>query len=439
MPAKLMSDVSSPQAMPEHVRSITLIRHGRTSYNARHCFQGQIDIPLDEIGEWQVRQTAQALRSLYVESHPERRQLVVASDLSRAMATAHAFADPLGLVVHPDARVRERNFGEWEGKELAELERECPEDYRAWAEYRGGELRHGAETKAAVGERGRAALEEWSFSAGADTDLYVFSHGSWIAQTVQTVLGLGAIHPDFADVVSMGNAHWVRFVAADMPDGTLRWRLVDYNHGPALADTDQWEHPALYSRLLMLRSPRPSLYPPFPVRWQRTHRVPNDGLRWEHTVIDSRRRPIMAKNIADGDIIWTQRKRNWCRTPFTFTTYTLTVDELATQSGLLHQSFDTVKLFRIVDITISRTLLQRIFGLSTILIDAMDQSTGGKIVLKNIIDGFAVRKELQHAVDAARNVNRVSTREFMGTGDGYYGGPDGPDLDGDGYPDFPAR
>ena len=135
--------------------------------------------------------------------------------------------------------------GEWEGKELAELERECPEDYRAWAEYRGGELRHGAETKAAVGERGRAALEEWSFSAGADTDLYVFSHGSWIAQTVQTVLGLGAIHPDFADVVSMANAHWVRFVAADMPDGTLRWRLVDYNHGPALADTDQWEHPAL--------------------------------------------------------------------------------------------------------------------------------------------------------------------------------------------------
>ena len=99
----------------------------------------------------------------------------------------------------------------------------------------------------------------------------------------------------------------------------------------------------------------------------------------------------MAKNIADGDIIWTQRKRNWCRTPFTFTTYTLTADELATQSGLLHQSFDTVKLFRIVDITISRTLLQRIFGLSTILIDAMDQSTGGKIVLKNIIAGFAVR------------------------------------------------
>lgn len=146
----------------------------------------------------------------------------------------------------------------------------------------------------------------------------------------------------------------------------------------------------------------------------------------------------MAKDIADGDVIWTQRKRNWCRTPFTFTTYTLTTEELAIQSGVLHQSFDTVKLFRIVDITISRTLLQRVFGLSTILIDAMDQSTGGKIVLKNIIHGFDTRKSLQHAVDEARHINRVSTREFMGSSEEFEGqgidGRDG-DADGDGYPD----
>ena len=147
----------------------------------------------------------------------------------------------------------------------------------------------------------------------------------------------------------------------------------------------------------------------------------------------------MAKNIADGDIIWTQRKRNWCRTPFTFTTYTLTADDWPRRVVCCIRASTPSSCSASSTSRVSRTLLQRIFGLSTILIDAMDQSTGGKIVLKNIIDGFAVRKELQHAVDAARNVNRVSTREFMGTGDGYYGGPDGPDLDGDGYPDFPAR
>ena len=85
-------------------------------------------------------------------------------------------------------------------------------------QFRGGELKYGAEPKQNVGRRGVEALNDWASKAGSDTDLYVFSHGSWIAQTVQTVLGLGAIHPDFADVVSMGNAHWVRFVAADMPD-----------------------------------------------------------------------------------------------------------------------------------------------------------------------------------------------------------------------------
>lgn len=138
----------------------------------------------------------------------------------------------------------------------------------------------------------------------------------------------------------------------------------------------------------------------------------------------------MASNMADGDIIWTQRKRNWCRTPFTFTVYTLTADELGVKSGILNQTFDTTKLYRIIDLTIQRSLLQRLFGLSTIIIDARDQSSGGRIMLKNIIHGYDVRRILQHAVDEARNVNRVSTREFMDAdGDGYADGY----ADGDGY------
>ena len=103
-------ELDHDETMTPHVRSITLVRHGRTAYNAQHRLQGQIDIPLDEVGMWQVRQTASALRELYVDRHPEAAcQLVVCSDLKRAAATAHAFADPLGLDVHPDVRVRERS------------------------------------------------------------------------------------------------------------------------------------------------------------------------------------------------------------------------------------------------------------------------------------------------------------------------------------------
>ena len=61
-------------AVPEHVHAITLVRHGRTAYNAQHRLQGQIDIPLDEVGQWQVRQTADALRELYVDRRPDMPQ-----------------------------------------------------------------------------------------------------------------------------------------------------------------------------------------------------------------------------------------------------------------------------------------------------------------------------------------------------------------------------
>ncbi|MBW3080654.1 histidine phosphatase family protein [Bifidobacterium saguinibicoloris] len=233
--------------MMRHVRSIFLIRHGRTSYNAAHRLQGQVDIPLDAVGEWQVRRTAEALKSLYVDQRPSvTDRLIVCSDLSRAHATAQAFADVLGgaaagVEVHDDARVRERSFGDWDGHAVSELAERYPEDFRSWMDHTGGELKYGAEPKEHVGERGVEALLDWSTRAGDDTDLYMFSHGAWISQTVQTLLGLSGVDPTFASVVSMRNAHWVRLSPMDLSDDEVRWRLVDYNHGPAEADTPEWE------------------------------------------------------------------------------------------------------------------------------------------------------------------------------------------------------
>lgn len=40
--------------MEPYARHVTLVRHGRTSYNRQGLVQGSIDIPLDEVGLWQV-------------------------------------------------------------------------------------------------------------------------------------------------------------------------------------------------------------------------------------------------------------------------------------------------------------------------------------------------------------------------------------------------
>ena len=230
---------------PKHVGTVILVRHGRTSYNHEGRFQGQVDIPLDEVGDWQVHRTAEALKSLYVDRRPGTKQLVVCSDLSRAAATAHAFADPLGLEVHPDVRVRERSFGDWEGEAGTVLRERFPEDYRSYATWQGGELKHGAEPRREVGKRGVEALNDWAYRAGSDTTLFVFSHGAWISQVVYTLFGRESDNPNYCGVVSMRNAHWARLSLTNAADGTERWRLVDYNHGPAAADTEQWDNPAL--------------------------------------------------------------------------------------------------------------------------------------------------------------------------------------------------
>lgn len=138
--------------------------------------------------------------------------------------------------------------------------------------------------------------------------------------------------------------------------------------------------------------------------------------------------------VASGNVLWQQRKRNWCRTPFTFTVYTLTDQELSIKTGVLNENFNLIKLFRIVDISVERTLLQRIFGMSTLVLDTRDQSSGnGTVALKNVLNGFEVRKVLQEAVDASRRVNGMSAREFLGgpSGSGFGPGPNDPDFDGD--------
>ena len=136
--------------------------------------------------------------------------------------------------------------------------------------------------------------------------------------------------------------------------------------------------------------------------------------------------------VASGNVLWQQRKRNWCRTPFTFTVYTLTDKELSVKTGVLNEKFNLVKLFRIVDISVERTFLQRLFGMSTLVLDTRDQSSGnGVVVLKNIVHGFEVRQMLQDAVDASRSANGMTAREFIGGPVG----PEGPGFDG-GFDDF---
>ncbi|HHT72519.1 MAG TPA: histidine phosphatase family protein [Firmicutes bacterium] len=104
--------------------NLLLIRHGETSWNLEQRYQGQQDSPLSELGIAQAEKTAAFLARMKI-------HVVYTSDLLRAKLTAKAIARPHGLTPIEDKRLREINFGEWEGLTRSEVEARYPELFAA--------------------------------------------------------------------------------------------------------------------------------------------------------------------------------------------------------------------------------------------------------------------------------------------------------------------
>ena len=61
------------------------------------------------------------------------------------------------------------------------------------------------------------------------------------------------------------------------------------------------------------------------------------------------------------DLLWKERKRILCGLPLTFTVYSYDNERFYVKSGFLNQRQDEVRLYRIQDLTVTRSLSQRIF------------------------------------------------------------------------------
>lgn len=94
---------------------ICLVRHGQTDWNFQEIIQGREDIPLNETGRQQARQSAHVLQK-------EKWDVIISSPLVRAHETAREIADAAGLdVIHLDERFIERDFGAASGKPVCDV------------------------------------------------------------------------------------------------------------------------------------------------------------------------------------------------------------------------------------------------------------------------------------------------------------------------------
>lgn len=113
------------------------------------------------------------------------------------------------------------------------------------------------------------------------------------------------------------------------------------------------------------------------------------------------------------EYIWAARKRNALGLPWTFTKYAFTEDRLFVTKGLLKTVEDEVRLYRIMDLSLTRTLSQKIFGMGTIAISSADK-TLGNFDLINVKNPVEVKEQLSRLVEENRDKKRVTGREFMG-------------------------
>ena len=115
---------------------------------------------------------------------------------------------------------------------------------------------------------------------------------------------------------------------------------------------------------------------------------------------------------------WYDRKRLWCGLPWTFTKYGISDDRLFVESGLLRTQEMEVRLYRILNIRLDRSLLQKLFGLGSIHIDSSDRDLTC-FTLKNIRDCQGVKELLSEQVEIERRRNRVYPRELLEDGSEY--------------------
>ena len=112
------------------------------------------------------------------------------------------------------------------------------------------------------------------------------------------------------------------------------------------------------------------------------------------------------------ELVWKDRKRNALGLPWTFTTYSLSEDRLFVKSGLLKTVENEVRLYRVLDSSLSRTLFQKIFGIGTIQVSSADK-TLGDFELKNIKRPEEIKEKLSALVEENREKKRVTSREYM--------------------------
>ncbi|RPH46193.1 MAG: histidine phosphatase family protein [Burkholderiales bacterium] len=193
---------------------LILLRHGETAWNRDRRIQGQLDTPLNDEG---VRQARAAGRRLAAErarwglasAADAPAPAMVSSDLLRCRQTAEPIATALGLDCVTDARLRERDFGVFQGRTYPDLKREDPERFERWLHRDPDYDIDGGESLRTFARRIESVLTELG-TAHRGRTVVVVTHGGVLDVANRLCRGLALEAQRDFDIPNAG-LNWLRF------------------------------------------------------------------------------------------------------------------------------------------------------------------------------------------------------------------------------------
>jgi broad specificity phosphatase PhoE len=185
------------------VTTLLLVRHGETDWNRDGRWQGHSDTHLNDLGREQAARLAPELGEVDV---------VYSSDLARARETAEILAEPLGLDLRFDPRLRERSFGAWEGRTGPEIEAAFGAAHARWLAGEGAGA-DDAEPFADFGSRVQNFLRDVLARHPEETVLVV-AHGGTIRVIHAVASGLDYVR-DHRSIPGVANCTLARYAARD--------------------------------------------------------------------------------------------------------------------------------------------------------------------------------------------------------------------------------
>jgi probable phosphoglycerate mutase len=182
-----------------------LIRHGETDWNRELRFQGQVDVPLNDIGLLQAQRLEQRFEALRETAQTKHRPFtrVISSDLQRAQQTAAPVARALGHTCEIASGLREQCFGDFEGMRVPEIKEKFPSAWQRWLDFDADYAVQGAESTRVFHDRVMTALGQLA-AQFPDEHVVVVTHGGVLDMVWRNAQALSLHGPRVCDIPNAG-------------------------------------------------------------------------------------------------------------------------------------------------------------------------------------------------------------------------------------------